>query len=68
MKAIEQLKSRLIARADANGDGKVDKQDVETVIDQMQAAFADDKIENIGWVLIGFVLGVAAKWFLGMVF
>lgn len=64
MNAIEQLKSRLHARADMNGDGKVDKQDVETVIDQMQAAFADDKGENIGWVCVGFTAGAVIAWFL----
>lgn len=67
MNAIELLKQRLYSRADLNGDGKVDKQDVETVLNQLAQAFNDDRPENIGWVLMGFGMGAAVAWLLMVV-
>lgn len=64
MKSIDILRDRLHARADRNGDGKVDKDDIKVVIDQMAEAFNDDRSENIGWVLLGFGVGVMVTWLL----
>ena len=64
MKSIDILRNRLHARADLNGDGKVDKQDIEVVIGQLSQAFNDDRAENIGWLLMGFGVGVFVTWLL----
>ncbi len=68
MKAIDQLKARLTARADMNGDGKIDKHDLNTVISQMAAAFEDDKAENVGWLVLGFAAGVVVTLLYGWLF
>ena len=47
MSILDNIKARLHARADLNGDGKVDKADVEAVIDQAAEHFKDDRGENV---------------------
>ena len=65
MNPLNQLRDRLLARADLNGDGKVDKEDIDTVLDQMKGALADDPVENAVIAMLCFVLGIAfAKVFL----
>ncbi|MFN8696306.1 MAG: dockerin type I domain-containing protein [Burkholderiales bacterium] len=65
MKPLNQLRDRLLARADLNGDGKVDKTDIEVVIDQMKNALADDPVENAVIAMLCFVFGIVfAKVFL----
>lgn len=57
MSILDNIKARLHARADLNGDGKVDKGDVEAVIEQAAEHFNDDRTENLIVLAAGAFVG-----------
>jgi hypothetical protein len=57
MSALDDLKNRLHAQADLNGDKKVNKADIEWLFTKAADEFKSDVVANTGWVLVGFGLG-----------
>lgn len=69
-KLLDDAKASLQRRADANGDGKVDMQDVATVIAQVRArasAFAVDEAKKhpTGALIVAAVIAASVGFFFG---
>ena len=57
MSALDDLKNRLHAQADLNGDGTINKKDIEYLFSKASDQFKSNVVANTGWVLVGFGLG-----------
>jgi hypothetical protein len=68
-KLLDDAKAALIRRADANGDGKVDMQDVESVIGLMKGRAAAETVKHpIGAIVTTAVIVGAIAFALGRAF
>lgn len=57
MSALNDLKDRLHAQADLNGDDTISKKDIEYLFSEASDQFQSNAVANTGWVLVGFGLG-----------